>query len=97
MPDEMEIRKRRAAAEHTAWVAEQAEASIADLERKVDKARADLGAARDQLENAKHEAKAARREADERAGDLGEIEPGPVVEAHAQPAVGGAKASGKQG
>lgn len=97
MSEEQEQRKRAAAAEHTRWVAETADDAVKSLEGKVEKARADLGRARDGLAEAQQQAKEARREADARSGDLADVAPGPNVTANAQAAHGGAAASGKKG
>lgn len=97
MPDDEQVlRKRRAAAEHAVSMANAADDAVVRLEAKVAKAREDLGRARDGLAEAQQAAKEARREADARSGDLGEVEPGPATSAQAQAAHGGVAASGKR-
>jgi hypothetical protein len=93
VPDEQEIRKARAAAEHTARVAAEADEAVARTEGKVAKARDDLGAVRDSLAVAQQEAKAKHRAADEAAVALAELEPTADVSV----AAGVAAATGKQG
>jgi hypothetical protein len=94
--DEQQIRKRAAAAEHAAWVAEQEDAAVAGAERKVERARTDLGAARDALAAAQQQAKEAHVAADEAKVAADEAVPA-GGNAYAETAGVGASVSGKKG
>jgi hypothetical protein len=91
MADEDEARRLRklaAAAEHARWVAEQADAAVADAERKEGKAREDLNAARDSVAALKQQAKEAHndvRSAQRAAEEAGAVDAGsPAAETRAQ-------------
>lgn len=100
--EELRRRKLAAAAEHSVWVADQADATVLEAERKVEKARADLNGARDALEAHKQQAKEARADADtrradaEREGaDLSALAGGNETKAQAQSAGVGGRAGGR--
>jgi hypothetical protein len=100
--EQLRLRKVAAAAAHAVWVAEREDEAVEAAERKVAKARDDLNAARDALENAKQQAKEAHAAKDAAVADAERdglsvegVKPANKTEAKAQAASAGVTTSGR--